>query len=344
MLVLVNRFCLLLLFSLFFLVCLPFVSGLEVVVDKYDVGAYSDTQTAITVVHPSSTTGRSAYSQSFRPLYDGANLTNVQVYASQSGASGVCTAYIEGHSGTWSSSGVPNGTIYATSTGVTVTAWSGALAIVNFTFPDGYVFDASQIYTLVLEGTSGDVSNLYFGFDSSAPYLASGNMASYYSSAWNPIVTADLVYIIYGEGGDVVSFNTGNNVYITEVTEDHSANFNNTAVSATGGVNVESISNNFNNTGVSASGELSIADATLTINETPTLLIVVIFAIINIVLVVFPRIPILNIVFALMTIGLVATSFATTFKDLPFHPYLAILEVLLAVLSLLACALRLRDT
>ncbi len=188
----------------------------EVRVDMYDLGAYTTTS-QVAGVHPSISGTVSARGQCFRPYFNGANLTVVQFYCYQLSASGNVTCKIYGTEGLYGSTCVPNSTVFAASTPVSVAGWSGTEAIINFTFPSGYIFDSSQTYAVVLEGTSGDLTTAYIGMDGSAPVNHLGNTFYYSFSVWTPQTTYDVIFTIFGDGGDVVSFNIGTgDVYIND--------------------------------------------------------------------------------------------------------------------------------
>lgn len=258
---------------LLLIVLLPLASGLEVCIDKYDLGAGNGGSSyLLAALHPSSSTTKSAFGQSFRSYFDGANLTVLQVRMYQSAANGFCTAKIQGHTGLFGS-GTPNGTVLATSDAVNIT--NPAMAIINFSFPSGLIMDSAENYFWTIETTSGDVASFIYDLDDTGLINHIGNGVQYYSSAWNTIAY-DAPFILYATDGTAVSFNFSNgdvtinentNIYNVTATGEVTATGAVTAgavtagdITASGGVTVDTVTASFNNTAVTA-GDVNAAGA-----------------------------------------------------------------------------------
>lgn len=343
---------------------LSIAQAVEGLVDDYPWGANDNgTTQAIIAVHPSAAASKSAWSQSFIPLLDGANLTIAQFFLYQSGATGTLTAKIMGHDGVFGSSSVPNATTYATSDAVQVV--SGTYALLNFTFASGYIFDSSQKYCLTLEGTSGDLTTVYVGMDTAPSHI--GNSAYYQSSNWN-VHTTDLCFNLYGNDGELVVVGAGGSVYITQPTNVYNVTASNATATvgtvdvSTGDINVGGVTAEFNNTAVNATGAITagdvsagdvtaaggvtvdtvsvngtITDAVLNMANAPqdymfwTLLILIIACVI---LMLKSGVPIINFVFGVMTLGIAAYSL--TNPDIAFFGYIQMFAMLMSILTMLS--------
>lgn len=337
---------------------IPLANALEVIISTVDGGSWS-VDVVIAAVHPSATAPKSAYGNSFRSRFDDANLTTIQVWAYQSAATGGCTAYLIGETGTFGSSSLPTGAVLATSSEVTITA--GALTVYNFTFASGYVLDSAVDYCFYIAGTSGDVANEYLANDASAPLNtdpAVGNEFYYASSTWTAVAGADLCYIMYGQDGSAVSFNIGGDVTVVNNTNNYTVSAGD--VSATGNVSVGSVTADFNNTAVTASGNITagavtagdvalegtLENATLTMNGgsggafSSEFLLVMFLLLGSFVLMFIPRIPIINLVFGIFSIAIAAATLSS--EGLPYTPYINLLLGVAAALCMLSAAIRLR--
>lgn len=357
---------------------LPVVSGLEVIADSYDYGAYA-TVITITATHPSATSAKSAWGQSFRSYFDGANVTCLQLYAYQTSATGTCTAKICGHSGTFGTTGVPNATVYATSDAVQITA--GSVTVTNFTFASGYILDSSQDYFWTVEGTAGDVATESFGTDNAAPVFHRGNAAYYASSTWTYDATQDLIFYLYASDGTAVSFGQGGDIFINEITEVHNVTATGD-VTATGTVTAGNVSAgdvsagavsagavtatgdltaSFNNTAVTAgdvqaSGTVTVAggvtvngtfdNATLVMDSStisadmqPWTLIVILILLIG--LAVFPRIPLLNFVAGI--VGIAFTAITVTSSTLAYQQMFGVMLGLVSMVCIFRGGLEFRS-
>lgn len=278
----------------------------------------------------------------------------------QSGATGNVTAKIQGHTGTYGSTGVPNGTVYATSDPVIVTSYITYQAV-NFSFPSGYVFDSAENYFLTIEGTAGDVQTVYYGVDTTAPVSHSGSYAMYASSLWTSYGTVtDLLFIIYGDGGEIVSFNNDGDVYITEITEVTNV----TAEITTGDVNVGGVTAEFNNTAVTA-GDVTAGDVTAgdivggTYNMTLTgdvisegggtstelyvySFIIFFLIVLNLLMYMYDKGYFLSSMVGILSIGLVAASFSPTINAyIVFSPWL---QTMLLCISIICMIGKIRTT
>lgn len=330
--------------------------GLEVIVNMYDYGANSAAAN-IATVHPSAGATDSAWGQSFRSKFDGANLTVIQVWQSQTSATGGQTAYLIGETGTFGSSSVPTGAVLATSNEVTVTA--GTLTVTNYTFASGYILDSAVDYCFYIAATSGDVATESIGVDSTAPISVDpsiGNAFYYDNGAWTAVAGTDLNFIIYGQDGTAAAFNIGGDVTINENTNVYNVTASNATATVgtvdvtTGDINVGGVTAEFNNTAVSAgdvaaSGGVTVdsvavnatvTDASLTLPEQPQnimfyTLLVLTFA--CIILMLKSGIPLINFVFGVMTLGIAAYSLQT--PTIIFFGYIQMFAILMASLCML---------
>lgn len=318
---------------------LPMVSAAEVIIDDYAFGAGTASTTwAISVTHPSSTSSYSAFGQGFRSYFDGANVTNLQVRMYQVNAGGTLTAKIQGSSGLFGSSAVPNGTVYATSDGVIVAG--GAYATINFTFPDGYIFDSSQDYFVTVEGTSGDVASVYLDVDATGISTHVGNGASFNLGVWTASAS-DMVFILYGSDGDAVSFSYNGDTYITEITEVTNV----TAEVTTGEVNVGGVTATFNNTAVSAgdvsasgnvtvTGDINVSGGGTSTNDIYTWIIFLLICL-NVGVGLLSRGYILPATVGMVTISVAtAALFTADYAKIIFSPWLQLILLLVGIMGL----------
>lgn len=136
-----------------------------------------------------------ALSQSFTG--DGNTVTGCQFYLRKVGApTGVITAKLYTHSGTYGTDSVPTGSPLTTSDPVDATSLTGSAVLYDFIFPTPYTTVNGTKYCIVVE-YSDSFSNSYNevdGWRDSSSSTASGNYAEYIT-AWTAY-PADLIFYV----------------------------------------------------------------------------------------------------------------------------------------------------
>lgn len=151
----------------------------------------------------------SGFGQSF-DAGGGGVLNSASLYLKKNGSpGGIIRFFIYAHTGTYGDTGVPTGSILATSDQINASALSTSFALVNLTFSGGnkITLSASTKYFLVLDTasiTGSGSDSVGVGEDASSP-TAGGNIASFFSGAWHAFTgsTQDLPFYVYRD--DAVS-------------------------------------------------------------------------------------------------------------------------------------------
>jgi len=141
--------------------------------------------------------------QSFT-VSDNYTLTSVDLYlAKLNSPTGNLTAKIYAHDGTYGSSGVPTGSILATSDSVDISTLSSdpTHTSTEFTFSGANQISltASTYYFIVVTwaGDGNGSNKVYIGRDSSSP--THGGNSAYYIASWAPGASSDIIFTVNGD-------------------------------------------------------------------------------------------------------------------------------------------------
>ncbi|NIA09506.1 MAG: hypothetical protein GWP10_07215, partial [Nitrospiraceae bacterium] len=132
-------------------------------------------------------------------------LNSCKLLMSKDGSpSGIGTAKIYAHTGTYGTDGTPTGAALATSDNFDVTSLTEPPALYNLTFSGAnrIILQANTKYVIVMSYGGGDSSNkVYVGLDSSSP-THSGNFSySANGSSWNADSGIDICFYVYTNFG-----------------------------------------------------------------------------------------------------------------------------------------------
>ena len=114
-------------------------------------------------------------------------------------ATGLATASIYAHSGTYGVNSKPTGPALATSDTLDVSTLLHSWQLKTFTFTGAnrIILNNNTHYVLTINYSGGDVNNsVYVGTDQSSP-TASGNFCEYYTT-WTAHSNIDMIYYVYG--------------------------------------------------------------------------------------------------------------------------------------------------
>lgn len=335
----------------------PLVAG-DVIVNEYSLGGYTGGLSLYAQFAP--TTTYSAYGQTFRTRFDGANVTSASFLMLRSGVIGAAanvSAYIYGVTGTYGSTAVANSTVYATSDPIACSTFGLTLDVYTFTFSTPYALIAGENYALVIGiSTVGDMTSLKrleVQYDNTG--LMDGNYFGPTAGGWSPSSTNDLCFILYGDNGSPTTY-IGGNTYISNYTTVLNSTVE--ATVTTGDVNVGGVTASFNNTAVTA-GDVIAGDVTAgnivggTYNMTLTgdvisegggtntelyvySFIIFFLIVLNLLMYMYDKGYFLSSMVGILSIGLVAASFSPTINAyIVFSPWLQTMLLCIAIICMI---------
>lgn len=318
--------------------------------------------------HPATGGVKSGVFQVFRVSYNETLLLNITVLGKRVGNP---SAFFR--MGLYSCSGVvpnavPNSLIELSTTDWQVSSMVvSTMSLVTFVFSGETTLYTDTDYAWFLYcynyttlSTSNYMGVYYDGTDVSGDVTSYyGNAGIYSSSAFSVVAVNDFPFVVQGNGGVYAEYVdiggvTINNFYdVTNttveanVTADVTVEFNNTAVSATGGVTVDEVNANFNNTAVTAEAanatineitlNATITDGEFTIEggiEVDYTYLIGLLAILGIGFLIMKwGFPAIGITWGIFTIAICASLAGN--ETVPFYPYLTLATAILGLFFIL---------
>lgn len=126
-------------------------------------------------------------------------ISSCKFYLKKIGSPGNPVAYLYAMSGTYGTTGIPTGTVLATSNEVDASTISSVTRqLITFTFPEAqkYEMQANTKYCILMGVSGGDASNTYeMGYDATEP----GHDGNFTDLDGTYQSTRDIIFYVYGE-------------------------------------------------------------------------------------------------------------------------------------------------